>query len=544
MLWRGATVDSKLEKLEVKESQKPQVFVKCITFNDNTVLKLTHSSIVVFTGPNNNGKSQILRDIEALIRNPKNDSIVVATLNRDFVGELDDDFIVSKFKRGDDGKYYLGPTSRSIDEWKFAWNNHLLDSLFKLFVKRLDTEERLIASKSKPLLSGSPHEKHNSMHTVYELNEIEDKVSTLFYDAFGEELIVNRRAGTNVSLHVGKRPIWEGQREGEGEYYEAVKKLPLLDKQGDGMRSFASILLDTFTSDHTVTLIDEPEAFLHPPQARIIGKMLAKNNPCERQLFIATHSADFINGLLDAEHNNTTVIRINRDGNINHIAELDNAKIRELWNNPLLRYSNILDGLFHEKVIVCESDYDCLFYRAILDAIFECEGKTAPDIMFTHCGGKDRMKDVVAALVALKVPVVAIPDFDIIDDSTKLRSLCSAFGIKWDSISDYMQKIYNCINADNGKIRSMIKENGAFVLTGEAPMAFDAVDRIFRSAGLFIVPVGRIESFDKTINKDKKDWVYEILERGNLDSHANLETARKFVESIVDYKPNFIENQQ
>jgi len=73
---------------------------------------------------------------------------------------------------------------------------------------------------------------------------------------------------------------------------------------------------------------------------------------------------------------------------------------------------------------------------------------------------------------------------------------------------------------------------------------FDAVDRIFRSAGLFIVPVGRIESFDKTINKDKKDWVYEILERGNLDSHANLETARKFVESIVDYKPNFIENQQ
>ena len=529
-------MDSEIVKYELTTHQKPQIFVNSIKYCDGHFQRLSHGSIIVFTGANNSGKSQVLRDIESKISDSRKPSVIVSDLTIDYAGEFDDSFIANKFRLGDNGHYYLDGSGSYIQDWKSMWISHSLSLLSKLFVNRLDTEERLIASKTKALYDGSPYDEHNSLHTVYESNEIEDMISRLFYDAFGESLIVNRRAGTNVSLHVGKRPSWKGERDGEGLYYDAIKALPLLDKQGDGMRSFASILLDTFTSDHCVTLIDEPEAFLHPPQARILGKMLAKNNSSERQLFIATHSADFINGLLDADNDNVIVIRINRDGNTNHMDTLGNDKIKELWSNPLLRYSSILNGLFHEKMIVCESDYDCLFYRAILDSIFESDGKTAPDIMFTQCGGKDRMKDVVAALSALKVPVVAIPDFDIIDDSSKLKSLCNAFGINWNDVSDYMSKVYDCINSEGGVIRTLIKKNGSNIFTGEAPAAFDVVDKIFRSAGLFIVPVGDIESFDKTINKDKKDWVYAVLERGNLHSEITLENARNFIKSIANYK--------
>lgn len=147
------------------------------------------------------------------------------------------------------------------------------------------------------------------------------------------------------------------------------------------------------------------------------------------------------------------------------------------------------------------------------------------------------MKDVVVALRALNVPVVAIPDFDVIDKKATLKMLSASFGVGWDKVSDNLDKIYKCINAENGKIRSMIKKNGSSVFTGEAPAAFCDVDSIFRSVGLFIVPVGDIESFDKTVNKDKKDWVYAILGRGNLDSEGNLETARKFVKAVVDFNP-------
>ena len=45
-----------------------------------------------------------------------------------------------------------------------------------------------------------------------------------------------------------------------------------------------------------------------------------------------------------------------------------------------------------------------------------------------------------------------------------------------------------------------------------------------------------MECFDKTVNKEKKDWVYNVLENYNLAEEPKLEDARKFVQSVVDYK--------
>ena len=50
--------------IELNTESAPQVFMKSIAFNDNTWLPLTSNSIIVFTGANNSGKSQVLRDVE------------------------------------------------------------------------------------------------------------------------------------------------------------------------------------------------------------------------------------------------------------------------------------------------------------------------------------------------------------------------------------------------------------------------------------------------------------------------------------------------
>ena len=42
----------------------PQIFISKLEFNDNTVMDLSSSDIVIFTGANNAGKSQVLRDID------------------------------------------------------------------------------------------------------------------------------------------------------------------------------------------------------------------------------------------------------------------------------------------------------------------------------------------------------------------------------------------------------------------------------------------------------------------------------------------------
>ncbi|MFR7872527.1 hypothetical protein [Peptoniphilus grossensis] len=256
------------------KKERPSIYIKSIDFKDGTKLDLNPNSIVIFTGANNCGKSQILRDIETLIHDSNSDTIVVNKLNLEFKGDLDQNFFKGRISKDEKGYYYLENYSLLYNQLKENWDSKNLYYLYRMFVSRLDTEERLISSKTKQLYGQNRYEKINALNQLYNSNELEDKISNLFYEGFNQELIVNRRYGIHVALHVGKRPKWEGERDGESIYYRTVNSLPLLDSQGDGMRSFASIILDAFTSDFPITLIDEPEAFLHPPQARIIGKML------------------------------------------------------------------------------------------------------------------------------------------------------------------------------------------------------------------------------------------------------------------------------
>lgn len=343
------------------------------------------------------------------------------------------------------------------------------------------------------------------LHKLYMDDKIVDVVSFYFRQAFNADLVINKVAGAIIPLHVGCRPTMEEREDrASASYMNKLCELPLLEQQGDGMRSFVSVLLDTFTSEHTITLIDEPEAFLHPPQARLLGKMLATHNPDGRQLFISTHSEDFLQGLLDADNDNVTVIRINRNENINHMSILQSSDIKALWDKPLLRYSNILSGLFHEKVVVCESDYDCLFYRSVIDAIYEDKGEFAPDIMFTHCGGKDRIHTAVSALHALNVTVVALTDFDILNVGAKFKKLVTAFGVDWDTtLAEQMKTIYQNMGG-TAKSWEAIKKIGKQGFEGNAPAAYEAVEQVCRKAGLFVIPLGEIECFDKTVTEKKE----------------------------------------
>ena len=529
---------------ETTAIQKPQVFLKNITFNDETKLSLNYNSIIVFTGANNSGKSQVLRDVETdLDKSNSFPTIVIIDTEHEFLGNIDEaTFFREHFNVNQQG-YYEAFESGGIfrkstlhDCWK---NRTFYNGLHLLFIKRLSTERRLTSSNA---LQRNNYPERNPIYKLNQSESLAQKLSEYFRQAFGSDLVVNRNDMRTIPLHTGQAPDKTAFTIAEqDEYYSQVNKLPKLQDQGDGMRSFASILLDTFTSEYSITLIDEPEAFLHPPQARLLGKMLANNNPNDRQLLISTHSEDFLQGLLDANSDNVTVIRINRDSNINRMSVLQNDKIKKLWSNPILRYSNILSGLFHEKVVVCESDYDCLFYQAIIDAIYEHKNEIAPDILFTHCGGKTRIKDVVTALKAVNVPVAAICDFDLLNSSNIFKPITASFGINWNvTLSADMKIIYDSMNGKSSGANNawdQIKKIGKSGFTGNEPAAYEKVEAACKSAGLFVVPVGEMECFDKTVNSEKKEWVYHVLENYDLATEAKLEEARKFVQEIVDYKP-------
>lgn len=520
----------------------PGVVIESISFNDGTTLALEPNSIVVFTGANNCGKSQILRDIENCFdESRKKMSVVVSDLSYHLCGEITQAFFDKNFHINEQGHLEQNGSRNVVHkesllhEWE---RKHLPRDLRSIFIKRINTEMRLSVSNSLPRDGYGA-----TAHPIYKMMKSEkltQTVSSYFHQAFGMDLVVNRNMLQTVPLHVGKAPDKTHYTIQDRDEYDAlIDALPQLQEQGDGMRSFASILLDTFTSEYSLTLIDEPEAFLHPPQARIMGKMLGQNNPSNRQLIVSTHSEDFLQGILDSSNDNVTIVRINRQDNINWMSILENEEIEKLWTNPILRYSNILSGLFHEMVVVCESDYDCMFYQAVMNALYESNGEISPDVLFTHCGGKSRTKDVVSALRAVDVPVVSICDFDLVDSSQDFKSLIEAFGKDWESIrSSGLKTVHDSFNAKKGvgvDMHSLIKSAGKACLDGDAPAAYENVESICKEMGLFVVPCGEMECFDKTINKEKKDWVYHVLEHYNLATEPKMKEARSFVRSILSF---------
>jgi hypothetical protein len=303
-----------------------------------------------------------------------------------------------------------------------------------------------------------------------------------------------------------------------------------------------------------IILVDEPEAFLHPPQARQLGGVLAGRTE-GKQSFIATHSADVLLGALEAEAP-TTIVRITRDGDINHAAVLSHAAVSELWSDPLLRYSNLLDGLFHDAVILCEGDADCRYYAAVLDALDtaddEFEGK-APQILFTHCGGKARMPSVIKALRSARVPVIVVADFDVLRNRNDIENICSAIDpnsfstleADWnvltkalgsdskplrktalkgeilaqiDDLDDQIltpsdiKKLRSLLHADDGWDKA--KRAGLHSITqGDATMAGRRLLGKLDELGVLVVPVGELERFVPEVPGHGPVWVTAVLEQ-------------------------------
>jgi ABC-type uncharacterized transport system ATPase subunit len=128
-----------------------------------------------------------------------------------------------------------------------------------------------------------------------------------------------------------------------------------LDEQGDSLRSFVGILVALLAMKRSLLLIDEPEAFLHPPQAFKIGEFLAQQANNTRQIILATHSVDVLRGIL-SEKQDIAILRIDRVGNTNYFRLLDPDRLKELVNDPLLSSARVLDGLFYSGAVVVEAD--------------------------------------------------------------------------------------------------------------------------------------------------------------------------------------------
>lgn len=550
-----------------------------IQFSDTTKIKLEENDIVVLVGPNNAGKSASLKEMLGIINASHFKGKVVNSINIAREGSESELFSLISSKSiidtsreqplysGFGFSFYKSVAKSNWDNYKNG-----IQYISPLFCNLLTTEQRLIAANPAQNIQFTKSPFSHPIHFLQRYDSLEEKFCDYFRQAFGTDLIVHRNSGNVVPLYVGQNPVLrQGEdRVSEG-YLRDLESLDLLQEQGDGMRSFVGLLLNVFVSDYSMLLIDEPEAFLHPPQARLLGKMLAKDLPADRQLFLATHSESFLKGLLDANITNLKIIRIQREGMINKVSMLNSTDINNIWNDSLLRHSNVLDGLFHTKVVICESDSDSRFFSAVLSALYDNTNSIAPDVLFINCGGKHRIPTAVKALRKLNVPIKVVADFDVLNDTYPLKEIFEDLGGTWLNVeadwklvkreieqkrpefltADAKKEIETILNSTTERIFpkpkiseiqkalkkasawTEAKEVGkAFIPSGNASQAFERIQVKFIEKGLLILEVGELESFVKSIGNHGPKWVSEVLEK-DLKNDRELEPARQFVNQLI-----------
>lgn len=167
-------------------------------------------------------------------------------------------------------------------------------------------------------------------------------------------------------------------------------------------------------------LIDEPEAFLHPPLARQVGELIGSAaNEC-KQIFVSTHNVEVLKGILGT-CNDINVVRITQpEKGYNEISILNPIDLQTIMETPLLRVSKTLEGLFCERVIITEAEADEIIYQEIIEKLVPQSG-----FQFIHTHGKSAMKTVVESYQKLKINYDVIVDFDALRDKDSIKIFLS-----------------------------------------------------------------------------------------------------------------------
>lgn len=251
------------------EIVKPTLAFESVTFSDGSVLTFDEDEIVVFVGPNNAGKSAALREMEQFIsKHVAQNVIKAATFRKSGTQqELRKYLDENAQKVGEISQYSYAGMGYSIHHSHLIFFDNPTDRhpVAKFFYTRLATETRIIASNPAAGIALYQEVPSHPIHLLLMDNVLAAKISDLFRHAFGEDLIVFRAGGGTFPLYVGDKPtLAPGEDELSRSFVENLRaKAVPLEQQGDGMRSFASVLLYVLTADnHSIQFLDEPDT--HP----------------------------------------------------------------------------------------------------------------------------------------------------------------------------------------------------------------------------------------------------------------------------------------
>jgi len=190
-----------------------------------------------------------------------------------------------------------------------------------------------------------------------------------------------------------------------------------LDMASEGVQAFATIIAQIIAGDPKIIVVDEPEAFLHPALAMKLGNELAISaSKSNKQVFVSTHSANFVMGCIQSGAH-VTIVRLTYLRGVATARSLPNDRILTLMRNPLLRSAGVINGVFYQAVVVTESDTDRAFYQEINERLLRYDSSRGiPHCLFLNAQNKQTVHIICEPLRRLGIPTVCIVDIDILKE--------------------------------------------------------------------------------------------------------------------------------
>ena len=566
--------------------------------------EISCSGLIVVVGPNSSGKSQLLRDIKGRISGEPRELVVAKHIElaeieyKPFLKCLKAEGFIYSIWDGNDQEQYITTTTligtnqahqnigdQQLEKWKLESDkpkrqkqqNNYISWFSRYLVTALFLENRLTSMSAAPLINFENQPPSHDLHALHINDHARKLLTEEIKRAFSKTIWSDTSQGHQVCLRIG-----ENGQDVSAEVRHSVRKMTkyrTIESEGDGMKSYVATVVSLLLGRRPVSVIDEPEMCLHPPQAYSLGQFIGSNSISqETATFVATHSSQILRGVLQAA-DKLQIVRLTKNSTGFSAKHVDSNLLSEAMRKPTVRAETVLDGIFAQAVTIIEADGDRIVYQAAWEVVGQDRNF---DIHFTAVGGTGGIADTCQLYKMLGIPVAVVADLDLITDIDKieliLRNLCdeeSRIDIylrNAQAIAKKLQKLPPTINADtvrsdlqkivdhefdwskgydrelrsilshiNSELNGMrgLKHGGIAALPVSVAEPLKKLIEDLGNVGLFLVPVGELEFWlsNSAISASKRKkwaWANEAAEfiRTNPEQQGDIWS---FMRTIGDY---------
>jgi ABC-type cobalamin/Fe3+-siderophores transport system ATPase subunit len=502
-------------------------------------LRVPAQGVTVFVGPNNSGKSLVLRELEQdisshpkiitkLLNDHEIEWITEEELDRDItnlvkktpVGTSADHVNLGRFNLQGSLDAHTVQLSSLRGFVKNRTNERWVTSQFlRFYMIRLDGRTRFELTNDQRRGDLLGRAQNMSQHLFME-PETRRRVREIIHDAFNVYFTIEQLGAGSLRMRLSQTEPDADEQNWNERAREFHANALHIKEASDGVQAFVGIACAVLSGDYRAILIDEPEAFLHPPLARKLGYELTTNLKAGGTLMASTHSPDFLMGCLQASPN-VRVVRLEYANEKSKGQIVDSGVLTQLFKKPLMRSANVVSALFHDGVVVAESDNDRVFYNEIYHRLSE-QDKRYPSVLFVNAQNKQTIQDIIGPLRKFGIPAAAIVDIDILKDGGDTWT-------GWLKAVQIPEDLRNGYGVQRGNIHKKFVDSNIEMKTAggvdahalpaavrsAANQLFDTLD----DYGLFVVRKGELETWLKQLKAvgKKTDWTIDVLDKMGAD---------------------------